>query len=374
MFYSPHILLPGPTPVPETVERAMMTSMSDHRGALFDAVRQRVPTRLHDLFHLDPDGRVAVLPASGTGGLEAVVQNFLQPGDPVLVVEGGLFGQRFVRSAEAVGLTVRKWLHPWGTAFDPASIVEELDRHPVKAVLVTHNETSTGVLNPLNELAAMMKSLPARPLLVADSISGIPSVPLDMAGWGVDVAVAASQKGFMVPPGLAFVAASGRAREHLQANRPGRYYFDLTPYFDNNFPYTPAISLWYGLDQALSLLIQEGESLRFARHQLMSRMVRAFGAAGGFSLPVDEAVASPTVTAYDVPSPLIPSRIRQAAAAEGLEIAGGLGRWHETGIRIGHVGALDIGDLWAGLGMLAHHMPQPEAALAAAFDVWKTAR
>lgn len=375
MMFFPHILLPGPTPVPESVQRAMMTSMSDHRGHIFDAVRERVTTNLHALFHLDPQGRVAVLPASGTGGLEAVVQNFFQPGDEVIVVEGGLFGQRFGRSAESVGLNVTRINHPWGTAFEPSEILQAVKNHPeAKGVLVTHNETSTGVLNPIKALGAQLSEIPNRPLLIVDSISGAPSVPLPMPDWGVDVAVAASQKGFMVPPGLAIVAATSRALPFLQNERPGRYFLDLTPYFENNFPYTPAVSLWYGLDEALVLLAQEGEIGRLERHQLLSRITRAFVRGAGLTLPVEDANASPTVTAIHLPEDIAPARLRKACAADNLQIAGGLGPWSSSSFRIGHVGALDIGDLWAGLGILAHHVPRPSDAIAAAFSAWQTAR
>lgn len=370
MLFSPHILLPGPTPIPEAVEQAMMTAMSDHRGHLFEEVKERVLSRLHTLFHLDADGRVAVLPASGTGGLEAVAQNFFRPGDEVLVVEGGLFGQRFGQAAEAMGLSLHRITTDWGHAFDPQTVVAYLERHPVAGVLVTHNETSTGVLNPVDRLAALMAPLTHRPLLMVDSISGVPSVPLDMAQWGVDVVITGSQKGFMCPPGLTMVAASGRAREALLEHRAGRFFFDLTPYFQGNFPYTPALSLWYGLDAALKLLEDEGETARYQRHRRLAAITRAFGQAAGLPPLVAPQDASPTVTALEVLPPLSPSSLRQQVAAKGLQIAGGLGAWHHLAVRIGHVGAVDEADLWAGLGILAQFLSHPEEALVKAFGTW----
>lgn len=360
-----HILLPGPTPVPGPVEKAMLSAMSDHRGTLFASVHRAVQAKLSDLFRAPSAQHVAVLPASGTGALEAAAQNLFLPGDRVLLVETGLFGQRFGEVAAAQGITVDRVSVPWGQAFDADSIVEQTDRTPYRGVLVTHNETSTGVLNPVEALAAKLDQIHPRPLLVVDSISGVPSVPLSV-DRGVDVIIAGSQKGFMCPPGLAILAFSANGKGTILNDRPGRFYFNLVPYLEGRLPYTPAVSLWYGLDAALDLLAEEGAGPRLARHQLLRDVVRAFAEAGGLTPLVDQRWASPTVTALGLPDTIRPADLRQRLEEKGLQIAGGLGPWHDQSIRIGHVGALDLGDLWAGLGLLAPELPNPSAALLAA--------
>ncbi len=366
-----HILLPGPTPVPQPVERAMLTAMSDHRGSLFERVRQSVLNQLQTLFKTPGPEYVAVIPSSGTGGLEAVVQNLFNPGDRVLVVETGLFGRRFGEVAEAQGLSVDHMEVSWGAAFSPDEVLSRVESTSYRGILVTHNETSTGVLNPVVELARQLEKDDNRPLFVVDSISGVPSIPLQV-GNGIDAIIAASQKGFMCPPGLALLAFSPRGRESILETRTGRSYFDLQPYLRGQFPYTPATSLWYGLDAALRMLDEEGAQERLNRHVLLRNVVRAFAAAGGLVCLVNEAVASPTVTALGLPPSLNPHQLRQRLEQRGLQIGGALGPWRDTAIRIGHVGAVDLGDLWAGLGLLASELPNPHAALAAALDVAAT--
>ncbi len=371
MLFPPDILLPGPTPIPEAVQRAMLTSMSDHRGAAFEPVHHRVLDKLHEIFHLNPHhGAIAVLPASGTGALEAVCQNFLNPGDRVLAVSTGLFGQRFAESAQNMGVEVDRLDFPWGTAFAPEKILTRVDQTAYRALLVTHNETSTGVTNPVDRLAASLGKLNDAPLLLVDSISGVPSLPLFLDQPGIDVIIAASQKGFMCPPGLGLIAAGPRALERLLTDRPGRFYFNLAPYFHRHFPYTPAVSLWYGLDAALDLLLAEGETARFARHRLLGAMTRRFGEVTGFTPLAQAGFESPTVTSLKVPEPTKPPAVRQATARLGLQIAGGLGPWADKAIRIGHVGAVTPQMLFAGLGLFAHQADQAQAALAETFAVW----
>ncbi|MCY0898962.1 MAG: aminotransferase class V-fold PLP-dependent enzyme [Firmicutes bacterium] len=362
-----HILLPGPTPVPTAVEQAMLTAMTDHRGALFEEVQARVLEQLARIFGAPSPQHVAVFPASGTGGLEAAVQNLLAPGDAVLAVETGLFGRRFSEIAEAHGVEVHRLEVPWGQAFDVADVVRHAEQRPYRAVLLTHNETSTGVLNPVAKVALALAHHDPAPLVLVDSISGVPSIPLTLTDH-IDVLITASQKGFMCPPGLTMLGFSDRGREAVLAQRPGRFYFDCTPYLKGRLPYTPAISLWYGLDAALTLLEEEGEEARFRRHEHLRDIVRAYAAAGGLTPIVAAEVASPTVTALELPPTLNPGQWRQKLAARGLQIAGGLGNWHHHVVRIGHVGYLDVADLWAGLALMAPELPHPDAALKAAFE------
>lgn len=362
-----YILLPGPTPVPQPIQAAMIQGMTDHRGSEFTRTKTEVLEKLAHLFGVPDLDHVAVLPASGTGGLECVAQNFFMPGDRVLSVETGLFGQRFSEIATAQGVTVDHLVVPWGQAFRPDEILARVEAADYRAVLVTHNETATGVLNPVSNLAQRWQRLKRAPLLIVDSVSGVPSVPLSIAD-GVDVIIAASQKGFMCPPGLAILALSARAREAVVDQRPGRFYFDLRPYLQGHFPYTPAISLWYGLNTALDLLADEGATKRLARHEQLRDTVRAFAAAGGLTPLVASGIASPTVTALGLPEALDPATWRKTLEQSGLQIAGGLGSWSSHAIRVGHVGAVDLGLIWTGLGLMAPALPYPERALAAALE------
>ncbi len=375
MIYPPQILLPGPTPVPPSVNLAMQQAMSDHRGSVFTKVKEHVLRELNELLDVGLNGGVAVLPTSGTGALEAAVQNFLLPGDKVIGVSTGTFGERFVQIAEKMEVQVRHLRVNYGTAFDPAQILDVLqeEQHDIKAILVTHNETSTGVLNPVEQLANLLNRVPNPPLLIVDSISGVPSVPLKVVRNHIDVIIAASQKGFMCPPGLGILAVSERARNQIIAERPGRLFFDLRPYLEGQFPYTPAVSLWYGLEEALHLLAEEGESQRLARHQLLSRISRAFGQASGLTPPVEEQFTSPTVTALQAPKGISPADFRNQTAKLGLQIAGAMGPWHHDYIRIGHVGAVLPEQLFEGLATLAHLLPAGFDGIEAAWVTWHNA-
>jgi aspartate aminotransferase-like enzyme len=352
----------------------MQQAMSDHRGSVFTKVKDHVLVQLQELFDVGSDGRVAVIPTSGTGALEAAAQNFFLPGDKVIGVSTGTFGERFVDITEKMGVQVRHIRVGYGKAFDPEYILEVLKEEPnAKAILVTHNETSTGLLNPVVQLANALQFIADPPLLIVDSISGVPSVPLKVVGNHVDVIIAASQKGFMCPPGLGILAVSQRARNQVITDRPGRLFFNLQPYFDGQFPYTPAVSLWYGLEEALHLLAEEGEQPRLARHQLLSRMARAFGEASGMTPPVEEEFASPTVTALAAPKTMNPVEFRKQTARLGLQIAGAMGPWHHDYIRIGHVGAILPEQLFEGLATLAHLLPAGFDGLQAAWVTWHQA-
>ncbi|CAB1127977.1 Serine--glyoxylate aminotransferase [Candidatus Hydrogenisulfobacillus filiaventi] len=379
-MFHPALLLPGPTPMPPEVARALTTPMSDHRGPAFTRAREAVEARLQDLLHAH---RVAVFPSSGTGALEAAVQNFFRPGDRVLSVATGVFAQRFAQAAAAFGAEVDS-IGDYGRPWDQEAILARLTAAdpPYAGVLLTHNETSTGILNPVAELAGRIRAAlgPDRqPAILVDSISGVPSIPFDLAASGVDAVMLASQKGFMVPPGLGMVAVSeaGWARV-AAADRGPRYYFDLRPFFEGHLPYTPAVALVYGLEAALELLEAEGAEARERRHYLLRDMARAFGETAGLTPRVEAAYASPTVTALKLPEGVTPAAVRSPARSFGVEVAGGMGQWNADGIRIGHVGYVSPADLMGGLAALARALgglgrPEAAGAVKAAMDVWMQA-
>jgi alanine-glyoxylate transaminase/serine-glyoxylate transaminase/serine-pyruvate transaminase len=338
------LLLPGPTPVPMAVWQAMMEPMTNHRGPEGDALFQALSSGLQEVF--GTTGVSAVMALSGTGGLEALLDNAVAPHAPILAVEGGAFGERWGRIAERRGYAV-DWIHvPWGQGVDGEAVADRLRSRAYAAVLLTHNETSTGVLNPLPAIASTIRALV--PLILVDSISGMPSVPLAMDAWEVDAVVAGSQKGFMLPPGLAVIAVRQDAFSRF-AGRPSVYY-DFQPHFRGDWPYTVPLSLMRGLARSLDLLREEGAERRHRRHATMGRMVRAGARALGFTVMADEAVASPTVTALEPPAGVAPDALRREVRRLGAEIAGGQGRWQDHVVRVGHVGAVGPLDV---MGVLA---------------------
>lgn len=332
------LLLPGPTPVPWPVALAGARPMAPPRGQGFKDLIEHTLTDLADL--IGTSGKAAILPCSGTGALECAVQNFIAPGSRVLAVVAGAFGARFKAIAEAGGAAVTVLDVPLGKAPTADALIEALQLAPYEVLLLTHNETSTGVILPVPELTKAARSVRPDLVVMVDSISGFPSLPLDMDRAGIDVAVAASQKGFMAPPGLGLVGVGPRGLAARVPERPGRFYFDLGPYFTGRLPYTPAISLWYGLAEAISLLNAEGAAARLLRHKLLGRMVRAGGKAMGLFPMVEESIASPTVTALSVPEGIAPKDLLAKAADYGIQASPAFGPWAQRAIRVGHVGAI----------------------------------
>ncbi len=366
------LFLPGPTSVPAEILAAGALQTTDHRGpgfsALYAAVRQAL-ARLADA------ADAAILPASGTGGLEAVCRSLLTPGMRVLAPVAGAFGERFARVATLCGAQVETMAFPWGQAIDPVAVAARAKEGGHEAVLLTQNETSTGVLHPVDAVA---DALAQGPLLLLDAISGFPSVPLAVEGR-YDAAVTCSQKGFMAPPGLAMVLLSERGVEAMAQSSPQSVYFDLRPYLRGDLPYTPAVTLVSALGESVRLLEAEGVHARAARHLLLSRMARAAGEALGLAPLGDPRCASPTVTALSLPEGLEASALRAQARIEGAVLAGGQGAWKGKVVRIGHVGNVmpmdlfgAVGAIEAALARLGHAQADGRGALAA-LAAWKAA-
>ena len=322
--------------------------MIDHRGPEFGELQPRLIERLQTLFQTRND--VIVLTTSGTGALEAVVVNTLSPGDRVLVVSIGAFGRRFGQIAETYGADV-VWLEvEWGDAAQPEEIGRALDENPnVKAVLVTHNETSTGVTNPLRDIASVVKERGT--LLLVDAVSSLGSLPCPIDAWGLDVVATGSQKGWMAPPGLAMVSVSDQGWEaQAQAKMP-RFYFDLAAakrYAEQGqTPWTPAISLYFALDAALEGLVEEGPEAVHARHARAGDRVRSRVKAMGLDLfPSDERFASNTVTAIRAPDGVEVADLRRRAREDhGVVLAGGQAHLAQSIFRIGHLGHIPDDEL-----------------------------
>lgn len=375
--------IPGPTPVPPSVLRAMSRPMINHRGPEFAEILARVTRRLQRLFQTDQ--YVAVLTGSGTAGMEAACANLISPGDPVLVLEGGVFGHRWAEIAQAFGARVERYEYPWHTGADPDELARRLRAHPeVKVVFATHNESSTGVLNDIEALSRACHEAAPDALFVVDSVSGLGGAPLAMDAWGLDAVVSASQKCLMAPPGLAFVALSERAWQRVGQSRASRYYLDLAAhrrlYEKGQTPWTPAVSVVFALDEALALLEAEGSEARLARHRLMRDMVRAGLAAAGFELMVEPRFASPTVTAARAPQGVDVEAVRRVAREQlGVVFSGGQGKLAGQILRVGHMGyatPLDMVGAVAAAEMALMRLGapvSPGAGVGAAQRVWAEA-
>ncbi|MCL8208787.1 MAG: alanine--glyoxylate aminotransferase family protein [Actinomycetia bacterium] len=350
----------------------MLTPMTNHRGQAAEALWAELTAGLRRLWH--GAGPVAILPASGTGGLEALVTNALARGKRVLMASAGAFGDRFGAVAERSGLVVDWVRAEWGRALDPDEVARAVRRHRYDALLLTQNETSTGVAHPLREIVAAAR--PHVPLVFVDAISGCPAMPLELDGWGIDAVVLGSQKGLMLPPGLALIGLADRVAERFDGTPS--VYWDLAPYWRGNLPYTPALSLWYGLAESLALLEEEGEATRWRRHRTMSLMVRRAARTLGFVPAADERWASPTVTALRPPAGVEAPALLRALRGLGVVMAGGQGPWRGQVIRVGHVGAVAPLDVVGAMAALERAVaaldgrPVTGAAAAAATAAWAT--
>lgn len=354
-----HLRIPGPTPLPDPVREAGGRQMVNHRGPEFKALLGRVTEALQRGFRTQHD--VVILTSSGTGALEAAIVNHCSPGDRVLAVSIGAFGDRFARIATRYGADVTTLAVRWGTAAEPAAVAQALRAMraaggPAQAVLLTHNETSTGVTNPIEALAAAIRSTEPEALILVDGISGLGAVPFETDAWDLDVVATGSQKSWMVPPGLAMVSVSPRAWSAAERASMPRFYFDLAAHRDSaargETPWTPAVGVCFALDVALQMIEREGYPAVFARHAACGAAARAGLAALGFRLFADPAHASDTVTAAVLPDGLTWANLNPALRARGLVVAGGQGALSGQIFRLGHLGAVTVNEVLAAIEII----------------------
>jgi len=364
-----NLRIPGPTPCPPEVLQAQARPMVNHRGQDFAELLVRVTERLKEVFQTSGD--VFVLTCSGTGAMEAIVVNTLSPGDRVLALTCGFFGDRFAEIAESYGALVSRLEFPWGSAVDPDRVRRALNYDAtIKAIMVVHNETSTGVTNPVREIAALAREFDK--LLLVDAVSSLGSLELPVDAWGCDAVATASQKGFMVPPGLGLVALGSRAWEAHAVSTMPRYYLDLGK--ARNFlarkqtPWTPAVSTFFALDVALEMMLREGLDNIIARHARVAQRARDGVKALGLSLfPEDETYASNTVTAVRVPEGVDGRQLLRSLRERGVELAGGQSKLDGKIFRIGHLGYVsetDIDGVLDALGASLAGLGYPASAAA----------
>ena len=344
-----NLRIPGPTPCPDEVLQAMTKQMINHRGPEFARILNRVTESLKILFQTSND--VFLLTGSGTGGLEAAVVNTLSPGDTVLSVSIGVFGDRFTSIAEQYGAEVIPLKFEWGKAADSDEVRRALEKEPeIKAVLVTHNETSTGVTNNLASLSSVIKEFDK--LLIVDAISSLGSINLPVDEWGCDIAVTGSQKGWMAPPGLTMVSVSETAwQAHANARMP-RFYWDFSrarSYLERGqTPWTPAVSTVFAMNTSLGMMLDEGLPNIIARHARIGQLARDGVKSLGLTLFADENFASNTVTAVNAPEGVNANDLRKILLAENeIVLGGGQQRLDGMIFRIGHLGLVAEEDIQA---------------------------
>jgi aspartate aminotransferase-like enzyme len=353
--FEPNLRIPGPTALPPSVREAGGRQMINHRGPEFAAMLARILDGMKPFFGTTSD--VAMLTCAGSGGLEAAVVNTLSPGDRVLGVSIGSFGDRFAKIAGIYGADVTRIEVEWGRAADPQQVRDAVRATPgFKAVLLTHNETSTGVMNPIADLAEAIRDASPDTLILVDSVSALGAVPFEMDTWGVDLVVTGSQKAWMAAPGLAMIAASERGWAATETARMPRFYLDLRAHRESaaagQTPFTPAIAVVYQVDEGLRLMQVEGKESVFARHEACAAASRAGLRALGFELLAEDAWASRTVTAANLPAGHEWKPFNTAIKAHGVVLAGGQGKLTGKIFRLGHLGSVTVEEILGVMSVL----------------------
>jgi aspartate aminotransferase-like enzyme len=353
--------IPGPTPCPPDVLEAMGRQMINHRGKEFSELINRITAELKELFQTKND--LYILTGSGTGGMEAAVVNMLSPGDKVLSASNGVFGNRFADIAQNYGADVMRLKFDWGKPIDPDAVRKALSADSkIKAVLLTHNETSTGVTSDIQALAAVINEFDK--LIIVDAVSSLSCIDLKTDDWKCDVVVTGSQKGWMVPPGLAMVSISEKGwKAHAQSKMP-RFYWDFTKaksYLEKGqTPWTPCISIFFALDVSLDMMLKEGLKNIFARHAKIGDMIRKGVKSLGMTLlAADEKYASNTVTAVNGSERVSAPKLQQILRDEyKVVVSGGQGDLTGKIFRIGHLGWVTEADIKETLDAIGKALPK----------------
>ena len=353
------VFIPGPTNIPDSVRKACDMATIDHRSPTFAKLFKPAVAGVRRVLKMK-DGEVIIIPSTGTGGWEAAISNTLSAGDTVLAARFGMFSHRWIDMCQRHGLKVQIIETPWGQGAPLAAIEAALKadtKGEIKAVLATHNETATGVRSDIGGIRKAMDAAKHGALLMVDGVSSIGSMPFEMGAWGVDLAVAGSQKGFMLPVGLCIVGVSAKALAAMDTATLPRTFFDfrdmLKSYAAGGYPYTPAVGLIAGLAHSIELLEEEGMENVYARHHRLAEGVRRAIAAWGMKpCAVSPELYSETVTAVVVPEGCNGTDLVKIAA-DKYQVAFGVGLGEVAGkvFRIGHLGMLTDAMMLSGLAV-----------------------
>lgn len=344
-----NLRIAGPTPLPPPVLKAGSKQMINHRGSVYEAIQSRVVKNLQHFFQTN--NHLYILTSSGTGALEASITNFFSRGETIISLSVGVFGDRWADIGLAYGAKVIKIPSVFGKSIDWAKFISILKKNPkTKGVLVTHNETSTGVLNDVGKVSKILKLNAPEALLLVDGISSLGGVDLPMDKLGIDTLASASQKAWMAPPGLSFIAVSNRAWKRVQKSDMPRYYFDLRMAEEfalkNQTPATPAVGILQSLDISLELMKKEGRREIFKRHIEQMKYFRSGVGKLGLQLLVSDMNASPTVTSIVVPSSIDAKNwLSLLNTKYGVVLSGGMGQLKGKIIRVAHMGYCSKADL-----------------------------
>lgn len=356
-----YLMIPGPTPVPPTVVAAMSQPLIGHRSDDFAKLHEQIVGKLKKVFQTDND--IFILTNSGTGALETAIANTVNPGDKVLALITGNFGERFAKIAKAYGAQVDEVQFVWGRDVDLNVVQEKLSADPgIKIVLATQNETSTGVTNDIAGIGALVAKTPA--LLLVDGVSGIGAIEHKTDQWGVDMLCTASQKALMLPPGLSMITVSEKAWRIVNDNQSPRFYFSLPAakkvYDKWNTAYTPGVSMFLGLDAGLDMMLAEGLDNVYARHALLAKAARSAAKALGLKLLAeDERYASNALTAIWSPEGIGADDIRKVLKKQyGITFAGGQDKLKGKIFRIAHMGFSDKMDILIAVSALEMALAQ----------------
>lgn len=343
------LMIPGPTPVPEAALLALAKHPIGHRTSEFSNMMGEITESLKWLHQTQSD--VLMLTASGTGAVEAGIINFLSPGDRVLVGSNGKFGERWVEVAQAFGLNVEAITAEWGKPLDPEQFAEKLQadkNKEIKAVIITHSETSAGVINDLETINRHVKEH-GQALIIVDAVTSLGACNVPVDAWGLDVVASGSQKGYMIPPGLGFVAVSPKAWEAYKTAKIPKYYLDLGKYrkstAKNTTPFTPPVNLMVALHASLGIMKEEGLESIFARHERQKNATRAAMKALNLPLFADDSYASPAITAVATQT-IEADTIRSVMKKRfDIALAGGQDHLKNKIFRIGHLGFVSDRDI-----------------------------
>ncbi|GAB4211044.1 MAG: alanine--glyoxylate aminotransferase family protein [Synechococcales cyanobacterium] len=376
------LMIPGPTPVPERVLQAMARGPMEHRSKEFTAILQDVSEKLRWLHQTKED--VYIFSASGTGAMEAGIINVLSPGDRVLCGVNGKFGERWADLADAFGLVCERIETPWGIPYPVEVFAEKLatdNEKTIKAVILTHSETSSAVTNDVAAIAKLAQAH-GEALVIVDGVTSVGCMSLPMDEWGVDIVASGSQKGYMIPPGLGFVAVSQRAHAASKQSKFPKYYWSFAQarkdLAKGTTPFTPAVNLIYALQASLTMMHAEGLDNIYTRHRRLGAATRAGIKALNLRLLAPEAAASEAVTAVLTPDGLDADKVRSVLKKE-FDIATAAGQDHLKGkiFRIGHLGFISERDILMTLSCLESALPSvgyhdftPGASTAAARQVF----
>ena len=341
-----YLMAPGPTPVPPEALAASAAPIIHHRGPDFRALMTRTLSRLQTVCATQND--VLLFTASGSGAFESALVNLLSPGERVLVVTAGAFGDRWCQLAAAFGVEVDELRYAWGETPQPDDLRSRLAETGAEVVIVVHSETSTGVVADVQALATVARAAGA--LVIVDAVSSLGAVPLETDAWGIDVVVSGSQKALMTPPGLSLTTVSEPAWERSRRSTMPRYYFDWrrmqAALETGSTPFTPAVSIVAALDVSLGLILDEGLEAAFARHAALGRACREGAKAMGLELFSPDEERSAVVTAILVPDGVdAKALVLELRDRFGITVAGAHGELGSRMFRIGHIGYFDVLDI-----------------------------